>query len=155
MGGVIGHSIPTGDFVATTTLIPSSVKAGVIAGLAALGDRANSTGVALVDDKIIVWNRVANKQETIVQTDAPKTRHLHFRLTAERGRQYQFAYSTNGKNWTELSNASGTHLPPWDRAVRVGLTVGGVKGAEARFDQFQLAPRVAVASANADSAARN
>jgi beta-xylosidase len=154
MGGVIGHSIPTGDFVATATLIPSSVKAGVIAGLAALGDRANSTGVALVDDQIIVWNRVANKQETIVQTDAPKTRHLHFRLMAERGR-HQFAYSTDGKNWTELSNASGTHLPPWDRAVRVGLTVGGVKGAEARFDDFRLIPRTDVATLRSDSAARN
>jgi hypothetical protein len=113
----------------------------VIAGLAALGDRANSTGVALVDDQIIVWNRAANRQETLMQADAPKSCHIHFRITAERGRQYQFAYSADGKHWTELSNASGTHLPPWDRAVRAGLTVGGVKGAEARFDDFELMPR--------------
>jgi beta-xylosidase len=146
MGGVIGHSIPTGDFVATATLARSSVQPGVIAGLAALGDRANSTGIALLDDQIIVWNRAANRQEILLQTDAPKGRRLHFRISAERGRQYQFAYSVDGKNWNELSNASGTHLPPWDRAIRVGLTVGGVKGAEARFDDFQLAPRTDLAS---------
>jgi xylan 1,4-beta-xylosidase len=141
MGGVIGRSITAGNFVATTTLERSSVKPGIIAGLAALGDRANSTGVALVDDQIIVWNRAANKQEILSQADAPKSRKLQFRITAERGRQYQFAYCADGKNWNELSNTSGTHLPPWDRAVRVGVTVGGVKGAEARFDDFQMLPR--------------
>jgi xylan 1,4-beta-xylosidase len=141
MGAAIGRSITTGDFVATATLERSSIDAGEIAGLAALGDRANSTGVALVDDQIIVWNRAANKQQIITQAEAPKSRQIHFRLTAERGRQYQFAYSTNGKDWTELSNTSGTHLPPWDRAVRVGMTVGGVKEAEARFDAFQFLPR--------------
>jgi hypothetical protein len=131
--------------VATATLERSSVDAGEIAGLAALGDRANSTGVALVDDQIIVWNRAANKQQILTQAEAPKSRQIHFRLTAERGRQYQFAYSTNGKQWTELSNTSGTHLPPWDRAVRVGLTVGGVKEAEARFDSFHFTPRTDLA----------
>ena len=106
-------------------------------------------------DQIIVWNRAANQQQIILQTDAPKARRLHFRLMAERGRQYQFAYSADGKKWTELSNTSGTHLPPWDRAVRVGLTVGGVKGAEARFDDFQLVPRTDLAAARSDAAGRN
>jgi xylan 1,4-beta-xylosidase len=141
MGGVIGRSITMGDFVATASVERSSLKPGVIAGLAALGDRANSTGVAIVDDQIIVWNRAANKQQTIIQSAAPKSRQIHFRLTAERGRQYQFDCSADGKNWTELSGASGTHLPPWDRAVRVGMTVGGTISAEARFDNFQLLPR--------------
>jgi beta-xylosidase len=146
MGAAIGHSITTGDFIASTVLDRSALKPGVIAGLAALGDRANSTGVALVDDRMIVWNRAANKQEILVQQETSKSRAIHFRLTAERGRQYQFAFSTDGKNWTDLSTASGTHLPPWDRAVRVGLTVGGAEGAQARFDEFELLPRADLAS---------
>ncbi|HEY6227704.1 MAG TPA: xylosidase, partial [Verrucomicrobiae bacterium] len=140
IGAAIGRSITTGDFFASVEIDRSSLKPGVIAGLAALGDRANSTGVALIDDQIIVWNRAANKQETLTRAPAPKSRDIHFRLTAERGRQYQFAYSADGKNWTDLSNTSGTHLPPWDRAVRVGLTVGGAEGAEARFDEFKFEP---------------
>src|SRR5205085_4620413 len=107
---------------------------------------ANSTGVALLDDRVIVWNRVANKQEILVEAQAPKSRQIHFRLNAERGRQYQFAFSADGKNWRELSNTSGTHLPPWDRAVRVGFTAGGVKGAQAEFDLFRFEPRAEVAS---------
>jgi xylan 1,4-beta-xylosidase len=147
MGAAIGRSITTGDFIATTELDRVDVKPGVIAGLAALGDRANSTGVALLDDQIIVWNRAANKQEILSRAEAPKSRKIHFRLTAERGRQYQFSYSADGKKWTTLSNATGTHLPPWDRAVRVGLTVGGANEAQARFDSFELLPRTDLAEA--------
>lgn len=138
LGAAIGRSITSGDFVATAKLERANLRPGVIAGLAALGDRANSTGVAFIDDQIIVWNRAANKQETLLRAAAPKSREIHFRLTAERGRQYQFAYSADGQKWTELSNTSGTHLPPWDRAVRVGLTVGGAKEAKARFDSFEF-----------------
>jgi hypothetical protein len=32
------------------------------------------------------------------------------------------------------------YLPPWDRAVRVALTVGGVTGASARFDSMYINP---------------
>jgi xylan 1,4-beta-xylosidase len=140
MGGVIGRSIPTGNFVATTILERSSLKPGIIAGLAALGDRANSTGLALVDDRVVVWNRARNQQQTVIENPAPKSRRIHFRLSAVRGRDYQFAYSLDGKKWTELSSASGAHLPPWDRAVRVGLTVGGTPGAEAMFDTIRIEP---------------
>ena len=46
----------------------------------------------------------------------------------------------DGKAWQELPETSGQHLPPWDRAVRVGLTVGGVRNAEAKFDSFTMEP---------------
>src|SRR3954452_7688047 len=79
LGAAIGRSITTGDFITTADLDRSSLKSGVIAGLAALGDRANSTGVALINDEIIVWNRAANKQETLSHAAAPKSRDIHFR----------------------------------------------------------------------------
>jgi len=141
MGGVIGRSITSGDFVAETVLVRSGLEPGAIAGIAALGDRANSTGAALVDGQVILWNRTRNQQSILAQMDAPKSRRIHFRLNATEGKQYQFAFSADGKNWIDLSpEASGQHLPPWDRAVRVGLTVGGVRGAEARFDSFEIKP---------------
>ncbi len=141
MGAAIGRSITTGDFVATTVLDRSSVDPGEIAGLAALGDRANSTGIAVADDRIIVWNRARNEQRILSESEAPQSKKLHFRITAARGRQYQFAFSPDGKNWNDLSENTGAHLPPWDRAVRVGLTVGGVRNAEARFDSMEVEPR--------------
>lgn len=142
MGGVVGRSITSGDFIATTVLRRSTVEAGVITGLAALGDRANSTGIALQDDRVILWNRSRGQTQILAEAEAPKARILHFRLTSERGEKYQFAFSPDGRDWTDLSpQASGEHLPPWDRAVRVGMIVGGVPIAEVRYESFEIQPR--------------
>lgn len=140
MGSVIGRSITTGDFIASTTLLRANLEPGVIAGLAALGDRANSTGIALVDDRIILWNRARNQQSILAETAAPKTRIVHLRLVAGQGKDFRFEFSADGKAWQELPQTDGQHLPPWDRAIRVGLTVGGATKAEARFDDFQMEP---------------
>lgn len=141
MGGVIGRSITTGDFVASAVLDTRSVEPGEIVGLAALGDRANSTGIALVDGQLVLWNRERDQQTTLATATAPKSRNLHLQFTSTRGKQYQFAYSEDGKNWLLLEpQLTGGHLPPWDRAVRVGLTAGGVRGAEAHFDSIEILP---------------
>ncbi len=140
MAGVIGRSITTGDFRAETILLRKDLQEGEIAGLAAIGDRGNSTGVALVDDRVILWSRRRGQQSILAEADAPKGRRIHFSLNATGGKDYAFAFSADGKRWTDLAPTSGQHLPPWDRAVRVGLTVGGVSGAEARFDSFQMLP---------------
>lgn len=141
MGGVIGRSITTGDFVASVVLDTRSVDPDEIVGLAALGDRANSTGIALIDGQLILWNRERDQQKTLATVPAPKSRNLHLQFTSASGRQYQFAYSEDGWTWLLLEpQLTGVHLPPWDRAVRVGLTVGGVRGAEARFDSIKILP---------------
>ena len=142
MGGVIGRSITAGDFFATTTVLRNTLEAGEIAGLATLGDRANSTGVALVDDRVILWNRLRDQQTILAEADAPaKSRLVYLRVVASAGKNYQFSFSGDGQTWTDLSpQTSGAHLPPWDRAVRVGLTVGGIPQAEAKFDDFEIQP---------------
>ena len=62
---------------------------------------------------------------------------LHLQVRARKGSDYEFSYSSDGKTWRELrQNVSGRHLPPWDRAVRASLTVGGKDTAEVRFDSF-------------------
>jgi xylan 1,4-beta-xylosidase len=140
MGGVLGRPITSGDFAATAIVMRSGLEPGVIAGLATLGDRANSTGVALVDDRIILWNRARDTQTILAQAEVPaKSRQVHFRVLAANGKQYQFSFSGDGQNWTDiLPQTSGAHLPPWDRAVRVGMTVGGARQAEAKFDSFEI-----------------
>jgi len=142
MGGVLGRPITAGDFYATATLVRKSLEPGVIAGLATLGDRANSTGVALVDDRIILWNRTRDQQTILAQDAAPaKARIIYFRVVASGGKNYQFSFSGDGQAWTDLSpQTSGAHLPPWDRAIRVGMTVGGMPQAEAKFDSFDMQP---------------
>jgi len=41
--------------------------------------------------------------------------------------------------WRPIGNeAEGGYLPPWDRGVRVALTIAGPAGAEARFDWVRI-----------------
>ena len=140
LGGILARSITAGDFVASTAL-DSRTKPGTMAGLAAIGDRANATGVAVGNGKLQVWHRTRGQQQIIAELPAPKSDELFLRLTAKGGQHYRFAYSTDGKTWTDIgADASGKHLPPWDRAVRVAVTVGGAADAEARFDFLRIVP---------------
>ena len=34
----------------------------------------------------------------------------------------------------------GNHLPPWDRGVRIALTVGGTNQASAAFESLRVSP---------------
>jgi hypothetical protein len=59
------------------------------------------------------------------------------------GNHYRFAYSPDGRIWTELlpagETADGSFLPPWDRGVRVGVVAQGPATATATFERFELA----------------
>ena len=67
------------------------------------------------------------------------------RLKATDGYKFQFAASADGTSWTPVgANVTGKNLPPWDRSLRVALTVEGGETAEARFDLFRLVPEMTI-----------
>jgi hypothetical protein len=104
------------------------------------GDKENALGVAYEDGKVVVWRCQKNQHETIGMIDAPGSPLIYLRMTANSGDRFLFAASRDGRDWKEVnSNADGSYLPPWDRAVRVALTVGGVEGAVAKFEWLRLA----------------
>ncbi len=139
LGSVFGRSITGGDLVATTELDLKSLDSGEAAGLAMVGDRGNATGIAILDGKLFVWNSARGEQQTLAATSAPSAQKLFLRVRAEKGAEYDFAFSADGKQWHQLrSDVSGKHLPPWDRAVRASLTVGGKPNADARFESFNI-----------------
>ena len=139
LGSVFGRSITGGDLVATTELELNSIDPGETAGLAMVGDRGNATGIAFSNGKLFVWNRARGEQQTLAATNAPTAQKLFLQVRAEKGAEYDFAFSADGKQWHELrSDVSGKHLPPWDRAVRASLTVGGKLNADARFESFNI-----------------
>ena len=139
LGSVFGRSITGGDLIATTELELDSIDSGEAAGLAMVGDRGNATGIAFSDGTLFVWNRARGAQQTLATTNAPRTDKLYLQVRAVKGAEYDFAFSADGKQWTELrGDVSGKHLPPWDRAVRASLTVGGKANADARFDSFSI-----------------
>ncbi|HYH94678.1 family 43 glycosylhydrolase [Hyalangium sp.] len=143
IGGVLARSSPSGSYTAIATLDTNGMPAGTVAGLSAFGDPENAIGVALNGSKVDLWRRRGNNHETLASLDAPAMPggKLHLRVTARTGHMFQFAMRGDGAPWTNVGGEqNGDYLPPWDRAVRVALTAGGVAGASARFDSLLITP---------------
>jgi beta-xylosidase len=141
IGGIMAYYTMVGDYTATTQIDVSSLRNREIAGISAYGDGENALGFGYQNGKIIVWRREKNNHRTLSSHDAPRGNQLYFRLTARDGTFYSFAVSRDGRNFQSVgSEQNGDYLPPWDRGVRVALTVGGVENAAARFGFLRIEP---------------
>jgi len=141
IGAVVARSTTSGDYEATTVVDTHGLKLGAFAGLSAFGDPANALGVAVGEGKAVVWRRESDHPKTVAEMNDVIWPSVYLRLTARGGNRFQFALSPDGRDWkTAGETAEGGYLPPWDRSVRVALTVGGVVGAEGRFNSFRITP---------------
>lgn len=145
IGAVVGHSTKVGDYVAETVVDTRGMKQGAFAGLSAYGDGENALGLAVGDGRLVLWQRQRREQNVdhreVSSTPAPRGGLLRLRMTARDGHLYRFAVSSDGRGWTNVGEElDGSYLPPWDRGVRVALTVGGAQGAAARFDRLDMTP---------------
>ena len=102
--------------------------AGVMAGLCAYGDGANALGASLTSDSLVVWIREKNVQRIVATVPLAVKTFVDARMVVT-------GAALAG------DDTDGAFLPPWDRAVRVALVVGGPKSAEGRFDSFRITPR--------------
>jgi hypothetical protein len=108
-------------------------------GLAAIGDHANAAGLAVGKGHLTLWRRDRGTEKILADTEAPQAGPIHLKLLASRGSQFSFQWSRDGKEWTNIGTPqAGEKFPPWDRSIRVGLTVGGAENASSRFLDFQL-----------------
>lgn len=142
IGAIMARSTTVGNYVATAEVPTSSLKPGVLAGLATIGDQENALGIAIAaDGNVSLWKRQKNQHEIVTTSSAPKSTTMWLRVSARDGHLFRFAFSTNGRNWTDVGpELNGDYLPPWDRGLRVALTAGGTAGAEARFNSLRIVP---------------
>lgn len=141
LGGIMAWWTTTGDYTATTMLEPARVTKGALAGLAAYGDDENALGFGWQDGQIVVWRRERKQHRMLATVPAPAGSQLYLRLTARDGIFYSFATSTDGRNFKNVGyEQNGDYLPPWDRGIRVALTVGGANNATARFGSLRIMP---------------
>ncbi|HEX8267491.1 MAG TPA: family 43 glycosylhydrolase [Pyrinomonadaceae bacterium] len=141
IGGIMAYYTTNGSYTATTQIDASNLKNNVMAGISAFGDGENALGFGLQNNKIVVWRRERNNHRTLSTHDAPGINNIFLRLTARDGIFYSFAISTDGRNFRSVgSEQNGDYLPPWDRGVRVALTVGGSDDASARFGFLRIEP---------------
>jgi xylan 1,4-beta-xylosidase len=142
VGAVLGRSLVTGDFTATTILRTTGLAPGTRAGLAAIGDRGNAVGLALGHGQVLLWQRERGQTKTVESRPAPSGERLFIRALATSGHLFHFSYSSDGTAWTGIGHGlNGGYLPPWDRSVRIGLTVGGGPLAVGDFESFNIVPQ--------------
>ncbi len=136
--GVLGRSIPSGDFVASTALALDHLSAAIAAGLAVWGDRNHAAGIEVELGRMLVWEIRQGKRQVTAEAAVPKTSLLHLRMQGKAGREVLFEWSTDGSTWKALGQPVGDrNLPPWDRALRAVMVVRGPVG-QASFDYFSL-----------------
>ena len=141
LAAVLARSTLSVDYVATTTIDPKSLKSGSAVGLCAFGDSENAMGAAFQGGQIITWRRDRGVTRQLAQQPVPDASKLFLQLTARHGYRFQLAVSADGEKWTPCGDAADAKdLPPWDRSVRVALTVGGAPNAEGFFDSFSIKP---------------
>jgi beta-xylosidase len=141
LSAVLARSTITADYVAATVIETKSLKPGAAAGLCAFGDGDNALGAAFQDGRMILWRRDKGVTRQLAQQPAPDAPKLYLQLTARHGYRFQLSVSTDGEKWIVCGDAADAKdLPPWDRSVRVALTVGGVADAEGIFDSFSIKP---------------
>jgi xylan 1,4-beta-xylosidase len=133
-GALVARRTTGGDYVATALVAVGGMTADARAGLAAYGWRESAAGVAVGGGRVTVWRREGRGERVVASADAPKSELLYLRMTAEGGARYRFAFSADGREWTELGGAvEGGYI----EAARVALTAGG---GPARFDWVKITP---------------
>jgi hypothetical protein len=106
-----------------------------------VGDLQNAVGLSLGKAGLVLWRRDHGHYHSLAQTNAPAGNTLRLRLQVAHGNQFHFAASADGKHWQPVGEGSlANNFPPWDRSVRVALTVEGTGVSEARFNSFHLLP---------------
>ena len=132
----------TGDYTATTRIVESRGADEGVVGIAAYGDPDNAIGISRSGANVLVWMREKGKQRTLATVQVKAGPTLDLRIVATDGRRFRFSYSTDGRDWRTVGEeAEGGYLPPWDRAVRVALAVGGKPGIDGLFDWVRIETR--------------
>jgi xylan 1,4-beta-xylosidase len=141
LGGVLALKTTAGQYTAETVLRRDAWVAGTLAGLSAFGDLENALGLAFDGEHLQLWRRAKKKDEVILTQNVPAGDELYLKLAARDGHKITFLVSLDGSNWMQVAPEApleGDYLPPWDRGVRVALTVGGGENAQAKFEWMRM-----------------
>ncbi len=131
---VIATRTVSGNYLATTLVKAANMTAEEIVGLSAYSWRGNAVGIGFGAGKVSVFRREDNKQQIAASADVKPSQNIYLRMIANDGEHYQFAYSFNGDDWTNL----GEPIPgSYVEGARVALTHAG-KAQTARFDWLKI-----------------
>lgn len=133
---VVARRTTSGDYVATTLISTRGMPPPARAGLSAYAWRGWAVGIAAGGGRVTVWRREGDDMKrnlrVMAETAAPDSGALYLRMTAEGGEHYRFAFSANGREWTDVG---GPVDAGYIEGARVALTASG---GTAKFDWVKV-----------------
>ncbi len=136
-GAYIGQSILAGNYLAEVTV---QKKATSQAGLALIGDDKNILYAAIDSNTIRLIQVKKGEAQLLAEEKIKQPSNVNLRAQVKDNTQVTFTYSVNGEQFSVLNKTAAdiSYLPPWDRAVRVGLVSKGPAETAAYFKDFIL-----------------
>lgn len=109
-------------------------------GIGLIGDDENTISALVKNDSIKIVRVRGNKETVLMKKFYPVKNRAHLKMQVRNGKDISFLISRNGKKYAILNEipVDGDFLPPWDRALRVGLVAKGGRGQKSVFDNFYL-----------------
>jgi beta-xylosidase len=137
-GAFLGQKTLSGNYRATARLHVNKSN-GAAAGLAAIGDEKNLIGAFYQNDSIRIIQLRNGKETVLLNKKADRKKKIDLRMQVVNGKNISF-YMKSGDDFQLLNEkpVDGGYLPPWDRAVRVGLISRGDPKTKAVFDNFEM-----------------
>ncbi|MHA4842582.1 family 43 glycosylhydrolase [Flavitalea antarctica] len=136
-GSYLGTKVLSRDYEAVAAIDPRTTAA---AGIGAIGDDKNTISLLSDKGKLKIVIQREGKETQLLATTLPRAKTLHLKMSVRDNSNFSFSYSVNGKNFILLNKkpVDGTYLPPWDRALRIGLISKGSPDKVAVFREFRL-----------------
>ncbi|HYF29583.1 MAG TPA: family 43 glycosylhydrolase [Chitinophagaceae bacterium] len=142
-GAFLGHKTVKANYFATAKL--NLRRSTAAAGVAVIGDENNMVSALYENGVIRITQLKEGKETELGRYSILPRKQLQLRVLVMDGNKIMFLYNkTNGRNYQVLNMQpiDGSYLPPWDRALRVGVVAKGGSGSKAVFSNFSIANKI-------------
>lgn len=140
-GNFLGQPTTAPDYTVSVSIDP--VRSTAAAGVAAIGDENNLVYAALEKGVVYVVQVKEGKAVEVARKATGKRKIMNLQMQVRNGKELRFSYTTGSKGFVPLHQKAvdGGYLPPWDRAVRVGMVAKGSADDGAVFNRFSITNR--------------
>jgi xylan 1,4-beta-xylosidase len=129
-GSMLGHKIVSADYEAVAVIDRKASNAKT--GIAVIGDENNIISALLDGSSLVLIQRREGRNSILARaTGLRQSDDLWVMVKSYGGKTLQFFYKTGEGRTPGILNkvpVDASFLPPWDRAVRVGLVSKGSSG---------------------------
>lgn len=134
----LGQKIYSSAYVATASI---HKKSSALTGIALIGDEKKNIRLVMQKDTLMLISQKNDTTITSARTVIPKRKkEVLLRVSVIDNSNAKFYYSLDGKKYSLINKEplNINFLPPWDRAVRVGLYSKGKQKEKSVFNYFEL-----------------